>query len=39
MCRHSEIETLGRQKLSFLESVREPGAAVFSRFLADLNDK
>jgi hypothetical protein len=39
MCRHSEIEALGRQKLSFLESVRDPGAAVFSRFLAELNDK
>ena len=39
MCRHSEIEALGQKKLSFLESVGDPGLAVFSRFLAELDSK
>lgn len=39
MSRHSEVEALGRQKLSFLESVRDPGATMFSRFLVELQSK
>lgn len=34
--RNAEIDALGRQKLSFLQSVSDPGTAVFSRFLKDL---
>ncbi|HWO25765.1 MAG TPA: hypothetical protein VNO30_43815 [Kofleriaceae bacterium] len=36
MGRHSEITDIGAKKLSFLKSVNDPGAAVFSRFLAEL---
>lgn len=36
MGRYSDLEALGRQKSCFLESIRDPGAAMFSRFLAEL---
>lgn len=39
MGRQSEVQALGRQKLSYLESVSDPGAALFSRFLAELQGR
>lgn len=36
MGRDSEIGDLGARKVAFLESVNDPGAAAFSRFLAEL---
>ncbi len=34
--RYSEIQALGAEKMAFLESLQDPGAISFSRFLADL---
>lgn len=39
MRRHSEIPTVGGQKLSFLRSINDPGATGFSRFLTELQSE
>ncbi|GAB4528704.1 MAG: hypothetical protein Tsb0020_45790 [Haliangiales bacterium] len=36
MGRHPEIDALGAKKVAFLESIHDPGVAIFSRFLAGL---
>ncbi len=36
--RHSDVQSLGEDKLSFLKSVNDPGTAAVSKFLAELQD-